>query len=127
MCIDIMDIWFGIVMGNFYQFLTELSAHDRSVFSFLDYNFSNFNGFSPNLVCAMILWISSLVFLSGKLHQFLTELSAHNTSLFYFQNNNLNKSQWFFTKFDMCIDVVEICFGIAHCQISSIFDRVICP
>ena len=25
----------------------------------------------------------------------------------------------------MCIDIVEICFGIAQWQISSIFDRVI--
>ena len=23
------------------------------------------------------------------------------------QDNNLSKSQWFFTKFDMCIDIVE--------------------
>ena len=27
----------------------------------------------------------------------------------------------------MGIDIVEICFGIAYWQISSIFDRVICP
>ena len=27
----------------------------------------------------------------------------------------------------MCIDIVEICFGIANGQILSIFDRVICP
>ena len=27
----------------------------------------------------------------------------------------------------MCIDIVEICFRIAHWQISSIFHRVICP
>ena len=27
----------------------------------------------------------------------------------------------------MCIDIVEIWFGIANRQISSIFDRVICP
>ena len=26
----------------------------------------------------------------------------------------------------MCIDIVEICLEIAHGQISSIFDRVIC-
>ena len=52
---------------------------------------------------------------------FLTELSARNTSVFYFQDNNLSKPQWIFTKFDVCIDFVEICFGIAHRQISSIF------
>ena len=27
----------------------------------------------------------------------------------------------------MCIDIVESCLGIAHGQISSIFDRIICP
>ena len=27
----------------------------------------------------------------------------------------------------MCIEIVEICFGIAHWQISSVFDRVIRP
>ena len=54
---------------------------------------------------------------------FLTELSACNTSIFYFQDNNLSKSQWIFTKFDMCIDIVEVCFGIDRRQISSIFDR----
>ena len=54
-------------------------------------------------------------------------LSALDTSIFYFQENNLSKSHWIFTKFNMCIHIVEICFGIAHLRISSIFDRVICP
>ena len=27
----------------------------------------------------------------------------------------------------MCIDIVEVWFGIAHWQILSIFDRVMCP
>ena len=27
----------------------------------------------------------------------------------------------------MCIDIVEVCFGTAKGQISSIFDRVISP
>ena len=39
---------------------------------------------------------------------FLTESSARNTSIFYFQDNNLSKSQWFFTRFDICIDIVDI-------------------
>ena len=63
----------------------------------------------------------------GEFRLFLTELSAGNTSLFYFQDNNLSKSQWIFTKFDVRIDILEVCFGIAHQQILSIFDRVICP
>ena len=39
---------------------------------------------------------------------FLTELSAPNMSVFYFQDNNFGKWQWIFTKFDVCIDIVEI-------------------
>ena len=31
------------------------------------------------------------------------------------------------TKLGTCIDIKEIWFGIANRQISSIFDRVICP
>ena len=112
----------------------------------------NINRFSPNLVCvlilwrsglglmiilmdftklgmciALILWRSALRLLMGKSSIFFTELSACNTSVFYFQDNNLSKSQWIFTKLDICFDSVEICLWIAHGQISSIFDRVICP
>ena len=80
-----------------------------------------------NLMCALILWTSALGLLMGEFCPFLTELFARNTSVFYFQGNNLSKSQLFFTKFDMCINIVKTCFKIAHWQISSIFDRVICP
>ena len=63
----------------------------------------------------------------GKFRPFCTELFARNTSIFYFQDNNLSNSQWIFTKFDMCIDIVKICFGIAHWQISSTFDKSYLP
>ena len=46
---------------------------------------------------------------------------------FSFLDDDLSKCQWIFTKFSVCIDIVEIWFGIAKWQISSIFDRVICP
>ena len=46
---------------------------------------------------------------------------------FLFPNDNLSKHQQIFTKLGMCIDIVEIWFGIANWQISSSFDRVICP
>ena len=59
--------------------------------------------------------------------QFLTELSARETSVISFKDNNFSKSQWIFTKLDLCIDIMKIWFGIAYGQISSIFDRVICP
>ena len=44
-----------------------------------------------------------------------------------FSDDNLSKHQWIFTKFGLCIDIVEIWFGIADGQISSDFDGVICP
>ena len=41
---------------------------------------------------------------------------------FSFPDDNLSKHQWIFTKHGMCFDIVEILFGIADGQISSIFD-----
>ena len=49
----------------------------------------------------------------SKFSQFLTELSACDTSTFSFLDDNFSKNQCIFTKF-MCIDIVEICFGIAN-------------
>ena len=65
--------------------------------------------------------------LIANFHQFLTKLSAHNKSDFSFLDNNLSKYQGIFTKLGLCIDIVEVWFGIANGQISSVFDRVICP
>ena len=93
------------------------------LFNFRRITWVNMNGFSPNLVCALILWRSGL----GKFHQFLTELSAHDVSLFSFWDKDLSKFQWIFAKLGMCIDIVETCFWIANGQSSSICDRVICP
>ena len=33
MCIDIVATWFGLLMGKFRLFLTQLSARDTSIFS----------------------------------------------------------------------------------------------
>ena len=63
----------------------------------------------------------------GKFRQFLMELSARDMPIFSFPDNNLSKLQGIFTKLGMCIDIVESWFEIANGQISSIFDRVICP
>ena len=78
-------------------------------------------------MCALLLWRSDLGLLMGKFRQFLTELSAHNRSVFSFPDDNISKCQWISTKLGVCIDIVEVCFGIADRQISSIFDRIICP
>ena len=43
---------------------------------------------------------------------------------FSFPDDNLSKHQWIFTKLGMCIDIVEIWFGIANGQISSKFSEL---
>ena len=90
----------------------------------------NINGCSPNLVhvCALILWRSGLGLLMCKFRQILTELhvSAGDTLMLSFPDN-LCKYQGILTKRGTCIDIKEIWFGIANGQISSMFDRVICP
>ena len=48
-------------------------------------------------------------------------------SFFSFPEDNLCKYQWIFPKLGMCIDIMEILFGIAGRPILSIFDRVFCP
>ena len=54
--------------------------------------------------------------------------TVHHLSVrFSFPDDNLSKYQWIFTKLGMCIDIVEIWFGIPNGQISSNFYRVICP
>ena len=96
----------------------------RPYFHFWTITLVTIDVFPPNLVCALILWRSALGLLMGEFRLFLTELSARNTSVCYFQDNNLSKSQQIFTKFDMCIYIVEICFGIAHWHISSILTEL---
>ena len=71
-------------------------------FHFWTITFLNINGFSPNLVPALILWTSALRLLMVEFCLLLTELSASNTSIFYLQDNNLSKSQWIFTINLMC-------------------------
>ena len=58
LCIDIVEIWFEMLIGKFRQLLTELFRLNMSIFLVPDDNFSKYKGFSPNLVCAMILWRS---------------------------------------------------------------------
>ena len=61
----------------------------------------------------------------GKFRQILTD--ARGTPIFSFPDDNLHKCQGILTKLRICIDNKEIRFRIASGQISSMFDRVICP
>ena len=44
-------------------------------------------------------------------------MSVHLSVHISFLNDNLSKRHWIFTKLGMCIDIVEIWFGIANGQI----------
>ena len=46
------------------------------------------------------------------------QYSAHDTSDVSSPDDNLSKCQWIFTKLSVCIDIVEIWFGIANGEIS---------
>ena len=61
----------GLLMGNFCQFLTELSAHHLLYYHFQTITSVNINAFSPDLVCALMLWRCGLGLLMGKCRQFL--------------------------------------------------------
>ena len=53
-------------------------------------------------------------------------LSVRPSARFSFPDDNLSKHQWIFTKLGMCIDIMEIWFGIANGQILSNFYGI-CP
>ena len=63
----------------------------------------------------------------GKCRQILKELFARDTPKVSFPDDTLSNCQGISTKLGTCIDIKEICFGIANGQISSMFDRIICP
>ena len=42
--------------------------------------------------------------------------------VFLFLDDNLSKYEWIFIKLCICIDIMELWFGIANGQILSIFD-----
>ena len=53
-------------------------------------------------------------------------LSYVRPSVFSFPDDNLSKCKLIFPKLRAC-HIVKVCLGIVNGQISSIFDRVICP
>ena len=95
-----------------------------SVFHFRMITWANINGFSPNLVCAVILRRCGLGLLMGKFHQIVTELSVRDTPIFLYPDDTLSKCQGILNKHGTCIDMKEILFGIANGQISSMIDSV---
>ena len=120
-CIDIVEIWFGIANGQFSSNFDGwwLEFHFRVM------TWVNINVFSPNLVCALIFKRSGLGLLMGKFCQIFRELSARDTPIFLFLDNNLSKCQGILTELGTCLMWRRSgwdCYG----QILSTFDRVIC-
>ena len=68
-----------------------------SIFSFQDDKLSKYNGFSPNLVCALILWRSGLGLLMGKFVNFWWGCFPKTCPYFCFQTIT-SKCWWIFTK-----------------------------
>ena len=79
-CIDIVEMWFGIVNGQI-SFLTEYLQTTDPYFHFQMITLVNINGFSPNFVCALIPWRSALGLLIGKFHQFLTVICPRHVRI----------------------------------------------
>ena len=74
----------GLLDGKFRHFFDSYMYLPAACpyFHFRTSTLVNVSGFSPKLVCALILWTSALGLLMGKFHQVLTELSTWNTSVF---------------------------------------------
>ena len=70
----------------------------------------------------VVLWFHVGHFVCLSVRPSVVRPSVHMS----FPDDNLSKHQWIFDKFGMCIDIVEVRFGIANGQISSHFDWVIC-
>ena len=91
MCIDIVEIWFGIANGqissNFYGDLPET----RPYFCFRMITSVNNKRFSSNLLYALTLRRSGLELLMGKFCQIFKELSVRDTPIFSLPDDNLCK------------------------------------
>ena len=85
MCIDIVEIWFGIANGQILSIFDGDLPKTRPYFRFRMITWVNINGFSPNLVCALILLRSGLGLLIGKFHNFSRSYLPETCPYFRFQ------------------------------------------
>ena len=69
-CIDIVKIWFGIANGQILSILDSYLPATHPYFCFWMITWINVDWFSPNLVCALIVWRSAFGLLMGKFCQF---------------------------------------------------------
>ena len=83
MCIDIVEIWFGIANGQISSNFYGVICLRRPYFRFRTITSVNNKRFSPNLLYALTLMRSGLGLLMGKLRQILSELSGRDTPNFF--------------------------------------------
>ena len=121
-CIDLVEIWFGIANGQISSNFDSYLPETRPYFRFRMITWLNIIWFLPNLVCAWILYRSGLGLLMDKFHQIFMELFARDTPIFSYLDDNLSKCQGIITKLGTCIDMKEILVGIANGQLWSMFD-----
>ena len=127
-CIDIVEIWFEIVNWQISSIFDRvISPRQVRIFHFYMITLVNINGFSSNVVCALILWRSGLGLHMSKFRQFFGRVICPRHVSIFILDNNFSKYQLILTKLNMCIYIVDVWFGIANGQISSGFYRVICP
>ena len=105
MCIGIMEIWLGIANGQILSIFDSNLPVTCPYFYFRMITSVNMNGCSSNLVCALILWRSAFGLLMSKF--------CH-MSILLFLDDKFSKYQWIFTKRSVCINIMEIAFGIAN-------------
>ena len=86
MCIDIVDIWFRLANAQILSIFDSYLPVTRPLFCFRTITSVNTNGFSRNLVCALILRRSGAGLLIGEFRQFLIKLSSRDTSVFSIQD-----------------------------------------
>ena len=104
-CIDIVEIWFGIAV--------ELSAQDTPIFSFPDDNLSKCQWIFTNLCMCIDIVEIRIGIANGQISSnFDGVICLRHTPIFSFLDDNLSKCQGILTKVGTCIDIKEIWFGL---------------
>ena len=94
MCIYIVKICFGNANGQILSIFDRVTCL-RHVHIFIRTIWLNINGFSPNLVCALILWRSGLGLLMGKFFNFWQIYQPVTHPYFCFRTITWLNLNWF--------------------------------
>ena len=92
------------------------------LFRFWTITWVSINRFSPNLVCALILWFWIA---NGQTSSIFTILCLRHVNIFSFPEDNLSKYQQVFTKLGICL--WRSCSGLLMGIFHKFLTRVTCP